>query len=201
MNGFQPNSPTDQTPMPCCCPCCELVNIKLNAILALLNSIYPGKAVDLEIVFGLRPSQTSKGSVSMPNKKATGSPVKCPCLKAKGTSKQMVMTPLTITSPVPASITLQTIDQNGNPYTLAPTDTVTTTLASDNAGYVISAGADNTHWVGTIPANTPQGTIANLASTEIGTIAGAAASFTASVQLTLNIPPSPVAVDMEIIFG
>jgi hypothetical protein len=112
----------------------------------------------------------------------------------------MVMPDLTLTA-APASITLQPLDASGNPVILAPADIVTGTLTSDSASFIIGAGADTTHYVATIPANTPLGTVANLAATLTGTIQGAAADLTASVKLTLNIPPVPMATDLEIVLG
>ena len=181
-----------------CCAWLRLIEIELNAILQLLISIHTGKPVDLAIVFGSMASKFQKGKDAMA-KKATGSPVKCPCLKKK-TGHQAVMTPLTLTS-VPSSITLQPIDSGGNPVTVTPSDSVTGTLTSDSSSFVIVSGVDTLHYTATIPANTPQGTVANLAATLVGTIQGAPADFTASIQLTLNIPPVPVAVDLEIIIG
>jgi len=138
----------------------------------------------------------------MANKKGTASPVKCPCFGKKGGPKGAVMPDLTITS-VPQSITLQAVDGSvpPNPVPIGPNDTVTGTLTSDSASFVIAPGVDSTHYVATIPANTPQGTVANLSGTEVGTIQGAPANFTASLKLTLNIPPVPVAVDLDIILG
>jgi len=138
----------------------------------------------------------------MANKKGTGSPIKSACLKAalKGGGKGAVMPPITLTS-VPASITLQPVDVNGNVVVLTPSDSVTGTLTSDSASFVINPGTDSLHYTATIPANTPQGTIVNLSATLVGTIQGSPANFTASVQLTLNIPPVPVAVDLDIVLG
>lgn len=138
----------------------------------------------------------------MANQKATGSPVKVLCLAPKGAPKKIgAVQPGIVITAVPKSITLQAIDANGNAVPIAPTDSVTGTLASDSTNFVIGAGTDTTNYVATIPANTPFGTIANLAATEQGTIQGAAANLTASVEVTLNIPPAPVAVDLQIIFG
>jgi hypothetical protein len=176
-----------------------LTQIKLNTIIQLLLSIQTGKAVDLAIVFGLQPPIHAKGTNAMANQKATGPAVKCPCLTQKG-QKKAVMPDVTLTSPLPQTIQLQPLDSNGNPIGLAPTDTVTTTL-TDDANLTISAGADSTHYVGTIPANTSQGAVANLAATMKGTIQGAPADFTASVKVTIDVPPNPVAVDLAIVFG
>lgn len=183
-----------------CCCCCRVIEIKLNAILQLLISIQTGRPVDLEIILGLTPSKPMKGKDAMANKKGTGAPVKCPCLKKKIGKVGAVMPPITLTT-VPASITLQPVDASNNPVTISSSDSVTGTLTSDSSSFVIGAGADDRHYVATIPANTPQGTIANLAATLVGTIQGAPADLAASIQLTLNIPPSPVAVDLEIILG
>jgi hypothetical protein len=136
----------------------------------------------------------------MANKKATGSPIKCACLKPKSPNKSAVMNPIILTT-VPSSITLQPIDANGNVVVLTPADSVTGTLTSDSSSFVIGTGADTLHYTAQIPANTPLGTVANLAATLKGTIQGAAADLTASVQVTLQIPPSPVAVDLEIMIA
>lgn len=139
----------------------------------------------------------------MSNKKATGTAMKMPVLKAKGGKVVgMVMAPVVLTA-APSSITLQPVDgaTPPNPVVIQPTDSVTGTLASDSTSFVIVPGADTLHYTATIPANTPLGTIVNLSATLVGTIQGAAANFTASVQITLNIPPNPVAVDLEIILG
>jgi hypothetical protein len=181
-----------------CCGCCRVIEIKLDAILQLLIAIQTGKPVDLNIVFGLTPPKTRENV--MANKKGSGPAKKCPCLKPKSGGKGAVMVPITLTD-VPASINLQPIDASGNPVTISPSDTVTGTLTSDSASFVIAPGVDTLNYTATIPANTPQGTIANLSATAKGTIQGAAADLTASVQLTLNIPPSPVAVDLQIILG
>ena len=184
----------------CCCCCCELIQVELRAILQLLISIQTGKAVDLNIVFGLTPANPAKGTSKMANKKGTGSPVKVKMTR-KG-KVGAVMPDLTLTA-VPSSITLQPVDDNTppNPVTVGPADVVTGTLTSDSSSFSIGAGADTLHYVATIPANTPMGTVANLAATLVGTIQGAPADFTSSVKLTLNIPPSPVATDLEIILG
>jgi len=151
---------------------------------------------DLDIVIG----PISKGT-AMVSKKATGSPVKCPCLAPKSTTKRAVMPDVVITDPAPKSITLQPKDANGNPVPLTSADTVTGGVTSDNAAFAISAGVDTTHFTATIAANTSQGTVANLAATLKGTIQGAAADLTASVKVTIDIPPSPVAVDLDIIIA
>ena len=162
---------------------------------------FTGEAVDLDIVFeSTAPPTPKKDGAIMSNKKATGPAIQCPCLVPKG-GKKAVMPDVTLTSPLPASIMLQPLDASGNPVVLTPSDTVTGTLTSDNAGLTITAGADTTHYTGTIPANTPMGTVANLAATLTGTIQGAAANLTASVKVTINVPPSPVAVDLAIVFG
>jgi hypothetical protein len=136
------------------------------------------------------------------NKKAIGPPMKVPCLVAKGAHKKpgMVQPGVVITIP-PASLTLQPLDASGNPITLTSADSVNGTLTSDSSSFVIGPGADSTHYVATIPPNTALGTIVNLAGTLVGTIQSAAANLTASLQLTLQIPPSPVAVDMDIVLG
>jgi hypothetical protein len=154
-------------------------------ILAALS----GGAVDLNIDL--------KGSARM-NKKATGPALKFNMLK-KGL-KGAVMPPQTLTT-VPASITLVPVDASNNPAVISPTDAVAGTLTSDSASFVIVPGADTLHYTATVPANTPLGTVVNLAATLVGTIQGSPASFTASLQLTLNIPPSPVAVDLDIVLG
>jgi hypothetical protein len=171
----------------------------LKKVLDLLT----GKAADLAIVFGkAAPPISPKGSDPMPNKKASGPAIKCPCLAPKGGPKKAVMPGVTLTSPLPASITLQPLDAAGNVITLAAGDSVTTTLTSDNtAALAIAAGTDNLHWLGTIPANTPPGSVANLAATMTGAIGGASVSLTASVQVTIDVPASPVAVDLAIVFG
>ncbi len=188
---------------PCCCNCYDrlrLIEAKVNAILEILVNLQTGKAVDLSIVFGLaHPIKPTEGTVTMANKKATGAGKKCPCLAQKG-KVGMVMPDLTLTS-VPASITLQPLDASGNAVPVSAGDTVNGTLTSDSPNFVIAAGADSTHYGATIPANTPQGTVANLAATLTGTIQGAPADLAASVKLTLDIPPVPVAVDLEIILG
>ena len=141
---------------------------------------------------------TSQRGEHRANKKATGSPLN---LKSQvAGTKGAVMPPQTITTP-PASITLQMVDASGNPVPVGPGDTVTGTLTSDAPSFVISPAADTLHYTATIQANTPLGTVVNLAATANGTVQGAQANLVASVQLTLNIPPSPVAVDLNIILG
>lgn len=174
---------------------------KLDAIFELLTRINPGKAVDLSIVFGSATPTTAKGN-EMANKKATGAAVKCPCLAAKAGPKKAVMPDITLTDPLPKSITLQPLDKDGNVVTLTPSDTVAGTLSSsDSAVLAVAAGADTLNYVGTIPANTPQGSTADLAATLKGTIQGAAADLSASVHVTINVPPATVAVDLAIVFG
>ncbi len=178
--------------------------IRLDATAKGVVAIYAeitGKAAeDLNIVFGpLLP--ILKGNVHMANnKKAHGPGVKCPCLAPKG-GKKATMPDVLLTDPLPASVTIQPLDASGNPIALTAADIVTCTLTSDSGSLVISDGADATHFVATIPANTPQGSVANLAATLDGTIQGAPAHLTASVKVTINVPPNPVAVDMAIIFG
>jgi len=106
-----------------------------------------------------------------------------------------------LTDPLPRSITLQPLDVNNNPVVLTPSDLVQGTLVSDSPSLAITAGADTLNYVGTIPANTPQGSVANLAATLKGTIQGAAADLAASVKVTINLPPAPVAVNLAIIFA
>jgi hypothetical protein len=177
------------------------IAIMTKAIIQFLNSLETGKAVDLDIVVGSAPP-TMKGSASMANKKGTGPGIKCPALKKSSGGMKAVMTPVTLTA-VPASITLQPVDgaTPPNPVPIAATDSVQGTLVSDSNEFVVAAGTDTLHYVATIPANVPQGTVVNLSATLNGTIQGAAANFTASVQITLNIPPSPVAVDLDIIIA
>ncbi len=158
----------------------QSIDASLKKIVACV-CIEPGKAEDLSIVLEPAPTTTSKGKVDMAaNKKASGSPVKCPCLTAKGGPKKAVMPDLTITDPAPKSIALQPIDGSGNVVVLTPTDSVTGTLASDSTNFVIAPGADTVTYLGTIPANTPFGSVANLAATMVGTIQGSPADFTAS---------------------
>ncbi len=170
------------------------------AILAALDRIEKaiGVVVDMGIVFG---SHHSKGESAMAsNKKATGAAIKVACLSKKGVKG--VQPDVVLTDPLPKSITLQALDANKQPVPLTPADVVQGTLVSDSANYVISNdGADTLHYVGTIPPNTPMGSEANLAATEVGTIQGAAADLAASVKVIINVPPSPVAVDMAIIFA
>lgn len=164
----------------------------------IVNTLLGKNITDLDIL--VEPNQpTKEGSNTMNNKKATGSPIKCQCLRPAGL-KSAVMPDITLTTP-PSSITLQPVDANGNPVGLSPTDTAKGTLTSDSASFVIGAGADTLHYVATIPANTPLGTVANLSATLFGTIQGAPANLTASVKVTLNIPPTPVAVDLDIIIA
>lgn len=184
----------------CCCCCCEVLKIKVNAILELLISLQTGKAVDLRIVFGFPPSPHAKGN-EMANKKASGPEVKCPCLAPKTASKKMIMPDVILVDPAPKSITLQPLDANGNVVALTPADTVQGTLASNSPNLAVVQAADTTHYTGTIPANTPFGSTADLAATLNGTIQGAQAALTSSVHVVINIPPNPVAVDLEIIFG
>lgn len=175
--------------------------VQINAgIQRLVACICEGKAVDLSIVLGQQPPTTSKGSAPMANKKASGPGVKVQCFAPKG-GKKAVMPDVTITDPAPKSIALQAIDSSGNVVVLQPTDSVTGTLTSDSPSLTIGAGADTLNYVGTIPANTPFGSVANLTATMTGTIQGSPANFTASVKVTINIPPSPVAVDLIITIG
>ncbi len=139
-----------------------------------------------------------------PHKAATGPAIKCPCLapKHRGHKPQAVMPDVTITDPAPKSITLQPLDSSNNVVALQSADSVVGTLTSDNdAALAITAGADTLNWVGTIPANTPAGSVANLSATLKGTIQNAPADLSASVKVTINIPPNPVAVDLAIVFG
>jgi hypothetical protein len=156
--------------------------------------------VDLGIEFGATDPLT-KGKNDMANKQATGPAIKCPCLCPKTGGMKAVMPDVVLTNPLPASITLQPLDASGAGVPLTPADNVTGTLVSDNAALTIAAGADATHYVGTIPANTPSGSVANLAATLRGTIKGAAADLAASVKVTINLPPAPTAVDLAIIFA
>ncbi len=185
-----------------CCGncCCCVVEFKLDAILELLIAIYSGRAVDLNIVFGLTGRSPMKGSATM-NKKASGPVVKCACLAKKGGPKKAVMPDVTFTDPLPKSMILQPLDAAGAVIVLTSADTVSTTLVSDSAVFVVSAGVDNLNYVATIPPQTPFGSVANLAATAVGTIQGAPADLIASVKVTLNVPPSPVAVDLAIIFA
>ncbi len=173
------------------------------AILAALDRIEKaiGVVVDLSIEFGSR-SHFVKGESTMANKKATGPAIKVGCLAPKGGPIKSVGEDIVLTSPLPSSITLQALDANKNPVPLTPADSVTGTLTSDSANFVISNdGSDSLHYIGTIPPNTPMGSEANLAATEVGTIQGAAADLTASRKVIINVPPNPVAVDLAIIFG
>ncbi len=168
-----------------------------NAIAKIAAAV--GTVTDLGIAFGSNPPN-SKGNV-MANKKASGPAVKCACLSKKGGPMKAVMPDITLTDPLPKSITLQPLDASGNAVPLTPADNVQGTLTSDAEHLAITPGPDSLNYVGTIPANTPQGSVANLAATLTGTIQGAAANLTASVKVTINVPPQPVAVDLAIIFG
>lgn len=169
---------------------------KIDQLIALHR-----KAVDLGIVFGsASPTPVTRGS-EMANKKATGSPVKCPCLKPKSGGAKAVMPDITLTDPLPKTITLQPLDASGGVVTLAPTDVVQGTLISSNANFIVTPEADTLHFIGTIPPNTAQGSTADLSATLKGTIANSPADLTASVHLILNLPPNPVAVDLAIVFG
>lgn len=172
------------------------------AQLQILVNLQPGKAVDLGIVFGPKsPANVKESNPMAANKKATGPDKKIGKFSKKGGAKAAVMPDVHLTSPLPASMTLEALDASGGVVALTPADSVTTTLTSDSANFVISDGADSTHFVGTIPANTPQGSTANLAATMKGTIQGAAADLSASVKVVLDVPPAPTAVDMAIVFG
>lgn len=166
----------------------------------IADSFYLPEAADLDIVLGTASPKPVKGSEIMSNKKGTGSPVSIKMTQRGASAKGAIMTPQTLTA-VPSSITLQPVDVSGNPVKIAPTDSVNGTLASDSASFAVAAGADSLHYTATIPPNTPQGTVASLSATLNGTIQGAPANLTASIQLTLNIPPVPVAVDLDIIIG
>ncbi len=184
---------------------CGGINQSLHAINHNLERIADcvcHKVVDLGLVIQSQ-SPSTKGSVPMAhNKKAHGPAVKCPCLAPKGSKPKAVMSDVNITDPAPKSITLQPLDINGGVVTLSSTDSVIGTLVSDNdAALAITAGADTLNYVGTIPANTPMGSVANLAATLKGTIQNAPADLSASVKVTINIPPSPVAVDLAIVFA
>lgn len=163
-----------------------------------------GKAVDMNIVF--EPTAPTQSPVSMKgttmatsNKKASGPGIKCKMV-AKG-KLGAVMPDVTLTDPLPALITLQPIDASGNVVVLTPADTVQGTLTSSSANLVVTQAADSLHFTGTIPANTPQGSTTDLVATLQGTIQGAAADLAASVHVIINLPPNPVAVDLNIIFG
>jgi hypothetical protein len=141
-----------------------------------------------------------KESVTMAQK-ATGSPLKVKFVR-KG-SKGAVMPGLVITSP-PASITLQPVDSATppNPVPVLPTDSAVGTVTSDSSLFTIVPGPDTLHYTATLAAGIPMGTVVNLSATLIGTVQGVQESFTASVQLTINIsPPLPVATDLQIIIG
>jgi hypothetical protein len=194
------------------------ITVRLQAEFELLICEQPGGATDLNIVFGQSTPPTTlpvpkattlpeasvptKGKTDMATKKATGPSIKHACLAPKGSTKpRAVMPGVILTNPLPESITLQPLDANGVVIVLTPADSVTDTLTSDSPNMVITQGTSPVNFTGTILANTPQGSIVNLAATMIGTIQGAPANLTASVQVTLDIPPSPVAVDLQIIFG
>ncbi len=190
----------------CCCPICRQLDVirnqhlaEISASLAKIAICVCKKAVDMGIFF----EPPVKGSEEMA-KKSTGPAVKCPCLAPKSGGKKAVMTDVTLTSPLPSAIQLQALDAATPPNVvpIGPGDSVTTTLVSDHPEFfTIAPGADNLNWVGTIPPNTPQGSVANLAATMVGTIQGAPADLSASVKVTINVPPSPVAVDLAIVFG
>lgn len=168
------------------------------SVCRLVDALLAPKAVDLDIVFG---SPQVRGMKNMANKKATGPAVKCPCLAHKG-GKKAVMPDVTLTDPLPASITLQPLDASGNVVALTPADNVQGTLTSSNSAvFSVTQTADSLHFVGTIPANTSQGSTTDLTATLKGTIGGAAADLNASVHVIINLPPAPVAVDLAIIFG
>ncbi len=181
----------------------EAINLNLAKIAANLLRIADclcHKPVDMALIIGDNPP--TKGSAKVANKKASGPAVKVPCLSKKGGPKRAVMPDVTLTDPLPKSITLQPLDAGGVAVPITPADSVTGTLTSDNdSALAISAGVDSLNYVGTIPANTPAGSVANLAATLVGTIQGAPADLTASVKVIVSIPPSPVAVDLAIIFG
>jgi hypothetical protein len=182
--------------------CCAALEVKLNTIIQMLINLNPGKAVDLDLVVKSLANPSTKGTNAMAgNKKASGPAIKCPCLKAPGGPKQAVMPTVTLTLPLPASIALQPINASGGNVTIAPTDSVTGTLVSDSPNLVIAQAADSLHYTGTIPANTPFGSVANLAATLIGTIQNAPANFTASVQVVIDLPAVPVATDLDILFS
>ncbi len=157
------------------------------------------RAVDLGIAFGSMPLAHERRRAMA--KKATGPTVEVPCLKPKGSGVGAVMPDITLTDPLPKSIKLQPLDTSGAVVNLVTGDSVTGALTSDSPSLTIAAGADQLNFVGTIPPNTPQNSVANLAATLKGTIAGAPADLSASVKVTINVPPAPVAVDLAIVFG
>lgn len=137
-------------------------------------------------------------------KHATGPAVTCPCLSdSKGGKAKMVMPEVVLVDPAPKAVTLQVIDPiTGNPHPLDPADVVTGTLTSDNeAVFSVVQDADTLHYTATIPANTPLGSVANLAATVNGTIGGNPQNLTASVKVTINIPPASQPLDLQILIA
>lgn len=133
----------------------------------------------LEVVIKPKEHNVSKQSVQMyPTK-----------------TKRAVMPTVTITSGSD-SIELVVVDQNGVKIAVDPAE-VTTTLVSDNAAVSITKGVDELHYSASIPAGT-QG-MANLTAS-LTYKAGAPGPFSATVQCTLNIPPTPpTPTDLQII--
>lgn len=174
---------------------------KLARLWSWIVSCETSKATDLNIVIRSKPFCPTEGVSAMTNKRATGTALKCPCLKTKG-GKSAVMSPITLTT-APGSITLQPVDASGSVVFIQSGDNVTGTLSSSDANlFPVSPGSDSLHWEATIPANTPVGTQVTLSATLTGTMGGNSVNFTASVDLTINItPPAPVAVDLTIIVG
>jgi hypothetical protein len=142
----------------------------LEELFALIRKY---EAADLKIGITKEPPQMAKQNVKFDL---------CP----KSGAKKAVANPVTITGPV--SITLTVVDAAGVPVPGVTADAVTTTVVSDNPAVTISAGADSLHYSGSIPAGTTG--VANLAAT-CAFKSGSPGPFSASVQATLNIPPSP----------
>jgi hypothetical protein len=113
-------------------------------------------------------------------------------------SKGAVMPPVNL---LPGeNVTLQVIDQNGQPFPVTdPTTVATTVTSSDPTKLAVAVGADGLHYKLTIQPN-QTGQVA-LNSTLAFNTAGSPGPFTASVQCTLPTPPAPVATDLNLIIS
>jgi hypothetical protein len=133
---------------------------------------------------------------------ASSAVMACPCISDKSkTPMKAVMTPLVITEPAPKGILLQLVDANMVPVPIGPNDNVAGTLTSDSQFFVIAPGEDSLHYTASIPPDTPFGTVVHLAATASGTVQGAPFNGTASIEITINLPPQPVATDLTIVIS
>lgn len=189
------------------CGNCARMRKDLDAILANSNTMVEEvKAIRLllEKTFAPAPTATDLELLvkETPMAKGTQSTIKCPCIADKKGGYKAVSPPVVFTDANPKTIILQLIDANGQPVALDENDSVQGTCTSDNPALTVSEAGDSLHYAGSIPSPMPPtGTVVNLAATAKGTVKGAPFDGAASVQITINIPPTPTAVDLQIIIG